>query len=89
MATERERTDLPRAGTMPLVAITGEQPSLADQTATRLLFDTYTDKDGFHCPVCGVTITNPNEAIDHLRDEINASITAIPRTIGQAKPKEK
>jgi hypothetical protein len=85
-----KRPEAPRLnrGTMPRVEIARDNPDAADEAATRLLFETYTDKDGFHCPACGAVITDPNKAIDHLKDEINAAITKLPTLLGQAKPKE-
>jgi len=54
-----------------------------DLEATRSLIQAYSDKDGFHCPKCGITITNPDEAVIHLGEEINKSIEQIS---GMSKP---
>jgi hypothetical protein len=46
----------------------------ADAAATKSLIETFTDKDGFHCPRCKATITNPEEAVEHLAMEINKAM---------------
>lgn len=46
----------------------------ADLEATRALLLAYSDKDGFHCPRCGVVIKNPEEAVYHLGEEINKAL---------------
>jgi len=48
-----------------------------DLEATRALILAYSDKDGFHCPRCGVTITNPDEAVEHLGEEINKALEQL------------
>lgn len=50
----------------------------ADAAATKALLDAYTKEDGFHCPRCGVVITNPEKAIEHLADEINQAFASLP-----------
>jgi hypothetical protein len=49
----------------------------ADLEATRGLIAMYTDKDGFHCPKCGMTTTDPQEAVLHLAEEINSALDVI------------
>lgn len=47
------------------------KPDDPDAIATQVLLEAYSDKDGFHCPWCKVTITDGEEAVQHLADEIN------------------
>lgn len=49
----------------------------ADSIATQALLQQYTDNEGFHCPRCGVTITNPEDAINHLAEEINKALAHL------------
>lgn len=49
----------------------------ADIEATRALIDLYSDKDGFHCPKCHVTITDPTDAVYHLAEEINQALEQL------------
>lgn len=86
---KREEIGKLMSGIMPRVEITKDKPNAADEAATRLLFESYTDEKGFHCPRCGETITNPDKAIEHLRDEINEAMTKLPTLLRQSKPKEK
>jgi len=66
------RSDMPaRVRVVPLVEGT------ADTLATRLLLDAYSDEHGFHCPACGQTITEPNAAVEHLADEVNAAMLKL------------
>lgn len=64
-------------GKPTFVAVQKKDWNDADMAATRSLIETYTDKDGFHCPRCGATITNPEEAIDHLATEINKAMQEL------------
>ncbi len=50
----------------------------ADAAATKALLVAYTKEDGFHCPRCGVVITNPEKAIEHLAEEINQAFASLP-----------
>jgi len=61
-------------GNAPRVRITREPKDEADRVATQALLLAYTDKDGFRCPKCGVVITNPDEAVEHLGEEINKTL---------------
>jgi hypothetical protein len=89
MTTEGQRTPPAIGGTMPMVRIGQAPPNAADETATRLLLEAYTTKDGFRCPKCGEVITDPNKAIDHLKEEINSAIVRHNTLVGQAKPEKK
>jgi hypothetical protein len=85
MVTERPDPTKLFTGALPQVRIAQGQPTAADEAATRYLYEAYTDKDGFHCPKCGKTITNPNEAIDHIKDEINETMANIHRIIASTQ----
>ncbi len=50
-----------------------------DLEATRALMQAYTDKDGFHCPRCNATFTNPDLAVEHLGEEINKAFEKLGR----------
>lgn len=76
-------------GKVPLVRIEKGKPDPADVQATRLLYESNLVDGVFKCPRCGREITNPNDAIDHLKDEINETMTKLPSIIKAAKPKEK
>lgn len=56
------------------VSVTKTPKDPADLEATRALILAYSDQDGFHCPQCGVVITNPEEAVNHLAEEINKTL---------------
>lgn len=60
------------------VSVSREAGDDADAAATKALLDAYTQEDGFHCPRCGVVITNPDKAIEHLADEINQAFASLP-----------
>jgi len=64
-------------GKPPKVEVTREVTDEADRTATQALIELYTDKDGFHCPRCPFTTTNPEEAVYHLAEEINKALTHL------------
>jgi len=49
----------------------------ADIAATRGLLELYTQQDGFHCPRCGEVITNPEDAVNHLAEEINKALARL------------
>lgn len=68
-------------GRLPQVSVIRGQGDDADIAGTEALLNQYTDETGFHCPRCGVTITNPDKAIEHLGEEINEAF----RTIGLRK----
>lgn len=61
----------------PRVSITREGASDADQVATKSILEAYSDIDGFHCPRCSATITNVEEAISHIADEINSALSEL------------
>jgi len=66
-------------GKPPRVTPTTNPTDQADVEATRALIMAYTDKNGFHCPVCGVTITNPEEAVYHIAEEANKALERLGR----------
>ena len=49
----------------------------ADIAATRGLLELYTQDDGFHCPRCNLVITNPEEAVYHLAEEMNKALAHL------------
>ncbi|GAH64407.1 unnamed protein product [marine sediment metagenome] len=59
------------------VTVTKSSEDPGDLEATRALILAYTQDDGFHCPRCGVVITNPEEAINHLAEEINKALALL------------
>ncbi len=64
-------------GKPPRVEVTREPKDEADVAATNSMLQLYTDKDGFHCPRCGVVITNREDAVYHLAEEINKSLELL------------
>lgn len=62
----------------PRVNVSRGSGDEADAAATKALLDACTKEDGFHCPRCGVVITNPDKAIEHLADEINQAFASLP-----------
>ncbi|MBA7554003.1 hypothetical protein ES705_46613 [subsurface metagenome] len=64
-------------GNPPRVQVTKQPKDEGDRIATIALLNQYTQKDGFHCPRCGVIITKPEEAINHLAEEINKSLALL------------
>lgn len=64
-------------GKPPRVEVTREPKDEADVLATKALLEQYTKPDGFHCPACGVVITNPEEAVYHLAEEINKALERL------------
>ncbi|MBA7537373.1 hypothetical protein ES705_29640 [subsurface metagenome] len=68
-------TDLPG---QPLgVRVDTQAKDEGDSIATLALLNLYTQQDGFHCPRCGVIIKKPEEAINHLAEEINKSLASL------------
>jgi len=63
----------------PRVFVTRDPKDEGDREATIGLLRVYSDDDGFHCPVCNVTITNPDEAVNHLSEEINKAFDQLGR----------
>jgi len=59
------------------VTATRECTDEADIAATKGFLELYTQPDGFHCPRCGVVITKPEEAVNHLADEINKALAHL------------
>jgi hypothetical protein len=66
-----------RSDTPARVRVIPLEEGTADTLATRLLLDAYSDDGGFHCPVCHITITEPNEAVEHLAEEVNAAMLKL------------
>lgn len=64
-------------GKLPRVYVTREPKDEADVLATKALLQQYTQDDGFHCPICGVVIKNPEEAVNHLAEEINTALDKL------------
>lgn len=64
-------------GQPPRVTPTQQPKDPGDLEATRSLILTYSKHDGFHCPVCGVVIKDPNQAVIHLGEEINKAMEKI------------
>jgi len=64
-------------GRPPCVEVTRKGTDMADMAATRGLLELFTQPDGFHCPRCGVVITNPEEAVNHLAEEINKALARL------------
>lgn len=59
------------------VRVSTEAKDEGDRTATLALLNHFTQQEGFHCPRCGVVIKNPEEAINHLAEEINKSLASL------------
>ncbi|GAH69017.1 unnamed protein product [marine sediment metagenome] len=59
------------------IEVSREPKDEADVAATKAFLELYTQDDGFHCPRCGVVITNPEEAVYHLADEMNKALAHI------------
>ncbi|MBA7563868.1 hypothetical protein ES708_05529 [subsurface metagenome] len=76
-------------GKMPMVELANGKPDEADVAATKLLYEAYLVDGVFVCPRCGVKFPNPEKAVLHLMDEINASMAGLQRVLAAAKPKEK
>ena len=64
-------------GKLPKVEVTTEVKDEADKIATQGLLELYTQPDGFHCPRCGVVITNIEESVNHLAEEINKALAHL------------
>lgn len=64
-------------GRQPVVKATKKPIDPGDWDATSALVDSYTQEDGFHCPRCPFTTTDPNEAVRHLAGEINKALDAL------------
>lgn len=61
----------------PGVTVTTQAGDEGDRVATLALLNHYTQQDGFHCPRCGVIINNPEQAINHLAEEINKCLAML------------
>ncbi len=61
-------------GKPPKVRVTKHPKDEADIAATKVFMDLYTQDDGFHCPSCGVVITDGDKAVAHLAEEINKAL---------------
>lgn len=68
------------------VKLLPHRPGTPDGNATVALLQAYSDDNGFHCPRCGATITNPNYAIEHLAQEINASFAKLDSALKEQTP---
>lgn len=78
MALEKNQPTPSRfGGRMPAVEVTRGDRDSADDLATRRLLEQYMDETGFHCPKCGITLTNRDDAVEHLAGEINKSLKAL------------
>ena len=64
-------------GQPPKVEVTREVKDEADRIATQSLLELYTQPDGFHCPRCGIVITNIDESVNHLSEEINKALAHL------------
>ncbi|GAH77338.1 unnamed protein product [marine sediment metagenome] len=64
-------------GKPPFVQATKESDDEADALATQALLQLYTGPEGFKCPRCGVVITAPEDAINHLEVEINKALARL------------
>ena len=61
------------------VKATKERKDEADVLATKTLMELYNQEDGWHCPKCGVVITDGDLAVAHLADEINTALAHLGR----------
>ena len=69
------------------IEATRECKDLADIEATKGFLELYTQPDGFHCPRCEAIITNPEEAVIHLAEEMNKALAhLVKRPEKDAKP---
>lgn len=75
---ENTGTNIPTIPDIHVVPADGDSP---DKQATIALLKGYTDDNGFHCPKCGETITDPNEAVQHLANELNKSLAQMSRAL--------
>jgi len=73
-------------GNPPEVTITNKVEDEADVAATKLLLESHSKDGVFHCPRCGVVITDPEKAIEHLADEINKAMASLPAILASKKP---
>ncbi|MBA7677227.1 hypothetical protein ES703_85478 [subsurface metagenome] len=64
-------------GKSPRVEVTRDSKDEADIAATKGLLELYTQPDGFHCPRCGVVITNVEEAVYDMAEEINKALDRL------------
>lgn len=73
-------------GNPPEIIVTDKVDNEAEVAATKLLLESYSKDGVFHCPRCGVVITDPKLAIEHLADEINKSMASLPAILASEKP---
>jgi len=59
------------------VSVGTAEQSEQDAMATKGLIEAYQTKDGFKCPRCPATFTNPDDFINHLAEEINKSLASL------------
>lgn len=62
------------------------QPDPRDAQITKALLDAYKRDDGWHCPKCGQVFTKPTPFAQHLIDELNRGLSALPKPHIDAKP---
>ena len=63
-----------------------DQPDPRDARITQALLDAYQRDDGWHCPKCGQTFTEPTPFAQHLIDELNRGLSALPKPRIDAQP---
>ena len=66
-------------GKLPFVTVTRQPDDPGDLEATRSLIQLYTHEDGFHCPRCPFITSDPDEAVNHLAEEINKALEGLAR----------
>jgi len=77
----------------PQALLTGEplelakgQPDPRDARTTEALLAAYQRDDGWHCPRCGQVFTEPTPFAQHLTDELNRGLSALPKPRIDAQP---
>lgn len=76
-------------GMPPGVTVAKKSDNEADVVATQLLMEAYTKDGVFTCPRCGVKISDGEEAVQHLGDEINKSMSELPAVMRTKKGEPK
>lgn len=64
-------------GRPPLIEVTRTAQDEADVSATKAMLELYTHEDGFHCPRCSFTTKSPEDAVNHLAEEINKAFAHL------------
>lgn len=62
------------------------QPDPRDAQTTKALLDAYHQDDGWHCPKCQQVFTDPTTFAQHLIDELNRGLAALPKPRIEAQP---